>query len=453
MFPTAHNNNAGGNMMQTNNNPGASSSVATNGASNQLPPPEQGYLSQPNMPMGINYPIPQHPNYHSTNSYQTPLMSHNNPPTPSKSNTSQGMINPSTGQQTMENQTSVPPHQPYQPQPLVHNSPGKAGYYSAPNAGIASSSNQNIPPQYVVDNHQHGYTVVDHQNVAPTSVNQVEATIEEPRTRASDEPQLVFSCKHCRTIFIDSNALFFNGEEHGIITFLKVHKVEVRENVQIAPNDRFDAGSNYYPLFCKQCQTLVGRKYLMSDKSPIVDIIGYYTLDIDALSLYEMWTAEQETGEIQGGHIDNIKSIPTNRSIMKEITLLKNALLMLQHNQSSQGKEIHLLKQEINGTVDKNDSVKKIPELIQKMARIEKELNISQEEQKKISHINRRLNNEVGHIKKETGITPLGTEPIKPPPPTNQPSNKKRASMGSTTAAIESSHTPETTNSKKKKTK
>ena len=102
---------------------------------------------------------------------------------------------------------------------------------------------------------------------------------------ASSSIQMVFSCKHCRSIFIDTNALVYHNDEFGIISFYNVQGIDVRENVQIAPNDRFDAGSNYYPIFCKLCQSLVGKKYIMSDRAPIVDILHLYTLDMDNLLL------------------------------------------------------------------------------------------------------------------------------------------------------------------------
>ncbi|KAF0977267.1 hypothetical protein FDP41_003920 [Naegleria fowleri] len=265
------------------------------------------------------------------------------------------------------------------------------------------------------------------------------------KTTSTSDSQFVFSCKHCRTIFIDSNALVYHSDENEILSFCSIYKVDVRENVQIAPPDRFDAGSNYYPLFCRHCQSCVGRKYIMSDKSPIVDILHFYTLDFHCLSVYELWSADSEKTPGEEGNITEpaalFKELPTLKSINDEIGFIHSSLLGLKEKDDKIFSRIDAL--ETNTQI--------IPQLKQKIEELEKTLNTIKETQTKLTHKHRQLGHEVVHIKKETGVVPLyDLQPTNSPKiittnEANIENNKKRTSIGGT-----SSNLPESLSKKKK---
>lgn len=242
------------------------------------------------------------------------------------------------------------------------------------------------------------------------------------------DTHIVFSCKHCRSILIDNNALMYSNDEFNILSFHRVYRVEVRDNVQIAPSDRFDAGSNYLPIFCKLCQANVGKKYTMSDKSPIVDILHLYTLDLDSLSSYELWSPENDN-EKNDGHVDNamvMKRFPTLPNISTQLVSVQKA--MLQQKDTTEK-----LREEL---INQSHLIHHIPQILKelemkakKIDEMENEVKKMKDEQSKLINKSRRLNMDLDHVKKEKGVTPLGKEVSTTQGTDQQP--KKRTSTSS----------------------
>ncbi|KAG2387420.1 hypothetical protein C9374_001752 [Naegleria lovaniensis] len=301
-----------------------------------------------------------------------------------------------------------------------------------------------VPTATIVQPPQTSY-VVNNPAVEPVTTN-APPVLE--KTSSRSESQFVFSCKHCRTIFIDSNALVYHSDENEILSFCSIYKVDVRENVQIAPSDRFDAGSNYYPLFCRHCQSCVGRKYIMSDKSPVVDILHLYTLDFDCLSVYELWSAESEKNIGEEGNVTEaaalFKELPTLKSINDEIGFIHKTLL------SEKDKDEKIFSR--LDSLEANTQI--IPQLKQKIEELEKTLSNLKEAQTKLTHKHRQLGHEVVHIKKETNVTPLyDLRPANSPKIANSEAlantenNKKRTSLG---GASTSNNLTESLSKKKK---
>ncbi|TMW69716.1 hypothetical protein Poli38472_001872 [Pythium oligandrum] len=97
---------------------------------------------------------------------------------------------------------------------------------------------------------------------------------------------VVFQCGTCRSIFGDSYSFVSSNAELLLVTLNAVTNVAVAPEALTA-KDGPDIGSAFQELLCKQCQTVLGRKYLTTPNN-LDAIRGLYSFSTTCIASYQL---------------------------------------------------------------------------------------------------------------------------------------------------------------------
>mmetsp|Transcript_14365 Transcript_14365/g.56522 ORF Transcript_14365/g.56522 Transcript_14365/m.56522 type:complete len:201 (+) Transcript_14365:59-661(+) len=113
-----------------------------------------------------------------------------------------------------------------------------------------------------------------------------------------EEPSapLVFQCGVCKQVVGDSWSFHSSDADVGIVCLGAVTGVACDlEKVSVCSSGK-DAGSTYASLYCAECKTEVGRKYLTTSEE-LDNARGRYSLLVEKVCSYELGSAEIHSGE------------------------------------------------------------------------------------------------------------------------------------------------------------
>ncbi|KAL9650664.1 hypothetical protein ABK040_001720 [Willaertia magna] len=228
---------------------------------------------------------------------------------------------------------------------------------------------------------------------------------------------IIFSCKNCRTIITDSNSFGYCDSDINIYSFLHADNIDIRENItNISKNvEDLDYGSNYHSIYCKFCQTEIGKKYTLSDKQPFTDILHHYTLNIDALTTYQVsihptnYRNNDDEGEDDLNNLNNnsnnhhllLKKYPTGLNLLQEIIYLEKTILSIKNNMTSMQNDLLFKSNEVvkDFQLFKTEMEKKENLNLEKELKLNKKIDTMYEEI--LSHISKqkKMENELVQLK------------------------------------------------------
>ncbi|DAZ94347.1 TPA: hypothetical protein N0F65_000911 [Lagenidium giganteum] len=113
---------------------------------------------------------------------------------------------------------------------------------------------------------------------------------------------VVFQCGTCRSIFGDSYAFVCSNAELLLVTLSAVANIAVSDTPKTSMSG-MDLGSSYHELVCKQCQTVLGRRYLTTPM-PLDAIRNLYSFATTEISSYQLGfpqlSEQQQANDIEG---------------------------------------------------------------------------------------------------------------------------------------------------------
>mmetsp|Transcript_8689 Transcript_8689/g.11296 ORF Transcript_8689/g.11296 Transcript_8689/m.11296 type:complete len:177 (+) Transcript_8689:248-778(+) len=128
----------------------------------------------------------------------------------------------------------------------------------------------------------------------------------------SEPPTVVLQCRGCKNVFGDTLSLTYIDPELKIVSLKDVSACIVESKRKSTSKEGFDSGAVFYKLSCKECDTVVGKKYVDLKQVDALneDMINSFTFHDSQIATYQvgslMSSSEKKTKQVQKSSDENV---------------------------------------------------------------------------------------------------------------------------------------------------